>query len=257
MRVTLRAALCLVASASSAVTVFGQPPAPIVANGDRAVAAPEQARKFKLILFWKDNDANTQKITATLKTAVAKRSDRAEWQSVQVNDEANRAVIEQYQVRRVPMPTVLCVAPNGAITGAFVRKLNDEAVEGALLSPSGADVVKALQDKKIVIVHVKAAEQSPLPFGAAEFMADPDFLARTAIFSVALSDPTERRFLTDINVNTTDAGRSLLVVMAPPGVLVGKFEESVTKAQLIAQLHAAGKCCNDPNCKHNQKVQQE
>jgi hypothetical protein len=43
------------------------------------------------------------------------------------------------------------------------------------------------------------------------------------------------------------------VVLAPPGVLVGKFPASATSDQIGAALHAAGKCCNDPNCKHNQK----
>jgi hypothetical protein len=42
-----------------------------------------------------------------------------------------------------------------------------------------------------------------------------------------------------------------VVFMAPPGTIVGKYTAQVTKAKLAADLHAAGKCCNDPNCKHN------
>jgi hypothetical protein len=38
-------------------------------------------------------------------------------------------------------------------------------------------------------------------------------------------------------------------------VLVGKFGPAVTKDEIAAALHAAGKCCNDPNCKHNKKGQ--
>jgi hypothetical protein len=44
---------------------------------------------------------------------------------------------------------------------------------------------------------------------------------------------------------------SAVVIMAPPGVLVGKFANNVTKDDITTKLHAAGKCCNDPNCKHN------
>ena len=48
---------------------------------------------------------------------------------------------------------------------------------------------------------------------------------------------------------------STVVVLAPPGVLVGKFPATATAAEIAAKLHAAGKCCDDPNCKHNQKGQ--
>ena len=43
---------------------------------------------------------------------------------------------------------------------------------------------------------------------------------------------------------------STLVFLAPPAVLVGKFASTATKAEMTAALHAAGKCCDDPNCKH-------
>jgi hypothetical protein len=58
-----------------------------------------------------------------------------------------------------------------------------------------------------------------------------------------------------MELSPRDVHESMLVVMAPPGVLVGKFIGSTTKDQIAAQLHAAGKCCNDPNCKHIQKAQ--
>jgi hypothetical protein len=154
------------------------------------------------------------------------------------------------------MPTVLCVAPNGAITGAFVRKLNDDAVEGAIVSPAAADVVKALQEKKIAVVLVKQDARSPLPVGITELVADPAFQARTATVAVVAGDPTESRFLTDMEINAADVNGSITVVVAPPGVIVGKFPATATKDQIAAALHAAGKCCNDPNCKHNQKGQQ-
>jgi hypothetical protein len=217
-------------------------------------AENEPVKKFSFVMFWKQNDANTQQVGETLRSAVTKRADRCEMSAVNVNDQANRSIVERYGVSRMPMPTVLCVAPNGAVTGAFVRKLNDEAVESALISPLAADIVKALQDKKIVVVHVKQAEESPLPFGAAEFAADPEFKARTTTVAFVASDPAEARLLKDIEINPAQLNGSMTVVMAPPGVLVGKFAALATKDQIATALHAAGKCCDDPHCKHNQQA---
>ena len=57
------------------------------------------------------------------------------------------------------MPLALCVADNGAVTGVFTRRPNDEAIERALVTPAMAEATKALQDKKIVVVHVKQTRQ--------------------------------------------------------------------------------------------------
>jgi hypothetical protein len=221
------------------------------------VRADENASKFKFILFWKENNPATQQMTEVLKLAVAKRSARAEWISIRVNDEANREIVEQYQMSRVPMPATLCVAPNGAITSVFVRQLNDHGVERALVTPAMAEVTKALQDKKIVLLHIKPVADSPLPPGGANFVADADFALRTTIVDLVLSDPVETRFLTDMKLKAAEVRDSIMVVMAPPAVLVGKFPATATKEQIASQLHAAGKCCDDPNCKHNQKATQQ
>ena len=122
-----------------------------------------------------------------------------------------------------------------------------------MVTPAMVDVTKALQDKKIVVVHVKATKDAPLPYGAFEFTADPAFQARTIVINVVASDPAEQRFLKDMEFNSASTRESTVVVMAPPGVLVGKFAAGATMADIATKLHAAGKCCDDPNCKHNKQ----
>jgi hypothetical protein len=116
-----------------------------------------------------------------------------------------------------------------------------------------AAATKALQEKKIALIHVKADPQTPLPAGAAELASDPTFAGRTATVEVVLSDPEESRFIRDMKIDSSVVEGSLLVVFAPPSADVGRFPATVTKDELAAALHAAGKCCDDPNCKHNKK----
>ena len=151
------------------------------------------------------------------------------------------------------MPMVLSVAANGAITGAITQRVTDEAIESALVTPGMADAAKALQDKRIVVIQVKRDAQQPLPVGVTDFTQDPLYKDRTTVVSVVAGDKSESRFLTEMEIKAEEVAGSALVVIAPPGVLVGKYSATVTKDQMAADLHAAGKCCNDPNCKHNQK----
>lgn len=116
-----------------------------------------------------------------------------------------------------------------------------------------ADVTKALQDKQIAVVHVAPDARTPLPPGAATFVADPMFQNRTKTVTFIVNDKTEARFVKDLQINPSDFRTSIVVVFAPPGVAVGKFPAETTFEQIAGELHAAGKCCDDPNCKHNQQ----
>lgn len=252
MRVSIPLTVCvaLCAVAFSSDVGFAQR----IASAPRTTArADDSDAKFKFILFWKANDAATQKMTETLRRAVEERSSQAEWSTVNVRDPQNRAIVDRYGVHRAPMPLVLCVAPNGAITGAYPRNLNAQAVDSAIVTPAMAEATKAMQDKKIAIVHVMAEDDTPLPTGATDLMADPTFEGRIATVDVALSDPLESRFVSDMKINPADVYGSTIVLFAPPGVEVSKFPATATADDLAAALHAAGKCCNDPNCKHNKK----
>lgn len=240
------------AAATPRVATSTQANAP-TSSGDAVAAQP---LKFSFLLFWKDNNPKVQQMAEILNVASAKRPGRMEWSSVNVRDAANQALVERYQVGRMPMPLVLCVASNGAVTGAYTNQFNEAAVDRAMVTPAMAEATKALQEKRIVLLHIKPSAESPLPFGASEFAADPDFAGRTTIVKLVSTDPAEARFLTDMKLSAADVREPLLVVMAPPAVLVGKFAASTTKDQIVTQLHTAGKCCDDPNCKHNRGAQQ-
>jgi hypothetical protein len=205
------------------------------------------------ILFWKEDNAATQAMAETLKRAVAERSRRAEWTSVNINDGSQRPIVDRYHVERAPMPMVLCVAPNGVVTGGVPRQINDAAIEKMLVTPAMTEVTKELQDKRIVVIHLKRDAAAALPAGAAGFAADPSFKGRTAVVNIGLDDPEEARFVREMDFKPGELSDSMVVVLAPPGVLVGKYQSSVGMEQIAADLHAAGKCCNDPNCPHNKK----
>jgi hypothetical protein len=207
--------------------------------------------KFTFLLFFREENANTQRIAGELTTALANHSDRAHWRALRVKDPENRELVERYQLSRAPMPLVICVASNGTLTGAMAGKVTAKQVEASLVTPTMTRCMKYLQAGKIVVVQVQSDATQPLPNCAAEFIADPDFKDRSAVESFVVSDPAEARFLRDLQIDPAASSGVSFAVLAPPGTLVGKFPATATAADITAKLHAAGKCCDDPNCKHN------
>lgn len=224
---------------------------PSAAEQQLSQAAAEQ--KYAFILFYKQNDAATQAVAKTLSQGVGGRKDQAVVVYVNVTDAAEKALVEKHKTARAPMPMTLAVAPNGAITGVFAQKLEAKHIEESFVTPTTAECMKSLQDGKVVLLSIHPAATAATPAGVQEFLSDPQFKQRVSLVSMRLDDQSEASFLSELQIDAAKTRGTTVVFMAPPGVMVGKYTAHVTKAKLAADLHAAGKCCEDPNCKHGKK----
>ena len=147
------------------------------------------------------------------------------------------------------MPAVMAIAPNGAITGVFAQRLSPGHVEMAIVTPGQTQCMRALQDKKLVLLCIQPNGVSQIPVGVRQFRADKLNADRTHLVSIQAGDPAEAKFLQQLKVRS-DTQNAVTAFMAPPGVLLGTFNDKVTSTILMTKLAAAGKCCSDPNCKH-------
>jgi hypothetical protein len=225
---------------------------PSEAEQQIAQAAAEQ--KYAFIMFYKQKDATTDAVAATLAQGIADRKDQAVVIYVNVANPAEKALVEKHKTARAPMPLTLAVAPNGAITGVFAQKLEVKHIGESFVTPTTAECMKSLQEGKPVLLCVHPTEQGTTPAGVREFQSDPQFKGRVSLVSMRLDDKSEASFLTDLEIDAAKTRGTTVVFMAPPGAMVGKYTAQVTKAKLAADLHAAGKCCDDPNCKHGKKA---
>lgn len=224
-------------------------------SASQAEATLEQAAtegKYTFLVFYKTNDEATQAMAKTLKEGLASRGEQARMAYVQVGQSAEKALVDRFDVSRAPMPMTIAVAPNGAITGMFAQKLTAEGIENAFVTPTMTKCMKSLQAGKLVFVTVQGSSKAPSPASLKDFQADPHFKDRLVTFSLLAADPAEGKFLKQMQIDAAKATGTTTVLLAPPGVLVGKFDAFTSKDEIAAALAKAGKCCDDPNCKHHQ-----
>lgn len=210
--------------------------------------------KYTFIVFYKQNDATTQAMAAAVKAEIAKYQEVAAAKFIQVDDPAQKTLVAQYDVSRAPLPLTVAVAPNGAMTGMFPKKLPAEGIEGAFVTPTMMVTMKALQEGKLVLVTVSGSVPAPTPTAVTAFQADPHFSERLMTVSMEAADPQEAKFIAQMKIADTVL-ETQTVLLAPPGVLVGKFNATASKEVVAAALAKAGKCCDDPNCKHQPATQ--
>ncbi len=207
--------------------------------------------KFTLIVFYKEDNSSVRTMVQVAKEGVAKRKNKTEVTFVHVADPAEKALVERFDVARAPMPMTMVVAHNGAITGVFSKLLTDESLDAAIVTPTMTRCMKSLQEQKLVFVCVQTTEKPLMPAAVKNMQADPEFKDRIVLVSMQLNDPEETKFLSQMQIDAKQIRGVTAVLLAPPGVLIGKYDSFATKEQVAAALHKAGQCCDDPNCKHN------
>lgn len=229
---------------------FAEDSAP-ASKPEQAIQAAALEGKLIYLVFSKESDAATKSVLEIVK-AVSTRSEETTYTSVHISDPAGRAIAEKYQVTRAPMPMVIGVHPNGAVTGYFHTKVSETDLVQCVVSPKKAECMKALQQNQLVLICLQSAGKTSIPSGVRDFQADPLFAKRTQVITLSLNDATEATFLKGMEVDPKKDA-PITVFLAPPGAIVGKFPIVATKDDLAAKLAEAGKCCDDKNCKYNQQ----
>ncbi len=240
-----------VARAQSPVVPSGNPQAQAAGQGMAAIEQAAAAGKYLFVFFWKEQNPQSDAMWKVLEATVAKMPDRAMIAAVQATDPAERAIVDRYGMSRAPMPMVLALAPCGAITKAFPGKVEEGQLLAAFVSPCTEKCMKALQDRKLVLLCVQNANANVDPAalqGVHEFKSDQNYTAATEVVYLNSAEPAETTFLHSLQINPQTAS-PVTVFMAPPGTIVGKFEGRVSKQQLVATLASAqsagcpgGKC---------------
>ena len=233
----------------------------LVATGTASLAAeesPESAQetldraateqRYTFLLFYREDNTITRTMAQTVKSGLAKRPGAAA-AYVLVTDVVNKPLVDRFGLSRAPMPIVVAVAPNGAMTGIFSAKITEEQVLGSFVTPAMANCMKAMQGGKLALLCVQSSP-GEMPKAAAEFLVDPQFSTRVVLVSLPAHDPIESEMLKELGIDVQQPDHARMVFMAPPGVMVGKFAGDTAKDEMIVALHKAGKCCDNPNCNH-------
>jgi len=247
-------ALAVVAGRSAAVaqSPYGAPIPQATSKGLDAIGRAAAADKYLFVFFWKEKSQQTDAMWNVLQPAMNKLADRAESVAINVSDPAEKPMLARFGIDRSPLPLVLALAPNGAITKGFPLKFDEKQLSQAFVSRGTAECLKALQDRKLVLLCVQGRSpqirQVSLQQGVADFAVDARFAGATEIVAIDPADPAEASFLQELQVDPRAAGQTT-VFFAPPGSVVAKFNGAVTKEQLVAKLQeaqsnpcAGGKC---------------
>ena len=235
-------------------TALAKLPAQVPSRGLAAIDAAARNNKYLFVFFWKANDQQSQNMYGVFQSTMKKWAKSVDSVGVQITDPREKPTVEKFGVSRAPMPLVLSLAPNGAITKGFPVKFDENQLRQAFVTPCMARCLKALQQRKLVLLCVQnqRTQFSQVAMrGAQGFKADARFAKATEIVALDPDDRSEAVFLKDLQVDPRTP-TALTFILAPPGAPIARFAGPVTKDQIVAKVSAAKSGpCADGQCGPN------
>ncbi len=218
-------------------------------NGMEAIRKAADGKRYLFAFFWKEDDDQSIAMRQVFDQAVAKEADRADSVAVNITDESQKEIVEEYGLERAPMPLVLTLAPNGAITGGFPTSFEEKDLLKAFVSPGTAECIKPLQENKLVLLCLQNADtesNEDAMKGVRAFKEDERFAEATEVVLLDPSDSAEAKFLADLDVSPKTE-TAVTVLMAPPGAPIGIIEGPTTK-ELFGDMLAKAQACGPGGC---------
>ncbi len=210
--------------------------------------------KYTFIFFYSDESEQTESARTSFHKTVSRVAEQAVPLEIDTTEPAERPIVDRFNVSRAPMPLVLAVAPNGAITGGFPQQFDEKKLLKAFVSPCTERSLKALQDSRVVLVCIQNASTTSNDVamkGVQDVKADPGFGPSMEIVAVDPANPAESEFLAALKVDP-QTNEAITVCLVPPGNTVAKFEGATDKKTIIAALTSSTNCgpsgCGPKGC---------
>jgi len=213
---------------------------------DTAIRAAARQQRYAFVTFFKKDDAASARMLADAKRLQGKYSSRASFVSVDVDSPSDRSVVAQYGADRSPIPLTVVIAPNGAVTAGFPSKINKTDLSDVFVSPGQAEVLRVIQGGRVAVISIQNSKTryNKESIAAAEALrADKRFASAVEIVKIDPSDRRESGFMRQCAVDT-GSGNAQLVMIAPPGRVIGKFDGATSKAALASSLTKATSGCS-------------
>jgi hypothetical protein len=216
-----------------------------------AMQAAAKRNRYVIATFYKKNDPASTKMLAEARKLQAKYSNRASFVAISVGNPADQPLVTRYGADRSPLPLTLVIAPNGAVTAGYPTQINKTDLSEAFVSSGMADVLKVLQSGKLAAVCLQSSrtKHNKESLAAAEGLnKQAQLRGAVEVIKIDPSDPAEAKFMKTCKV---DAGSdsAQIVVIAPPGRVVGTFGGTATTGSMMAALaKSLGGGCGTGGC---------
>ena len=212
-----------------------------MSKAEAAIQSAASAEKYLFIYLYNGEDEQTRANEARFNSAVRKLANKPKAVVVDVADPSEKALVTRLGADRAPMPLVLAMAPNGAVTAGLQGDFTEEQLAGAFVSPCTEKCLGALQQGRLVLLCVQGAStklNDEAMKGVRDFTADARFAGFTDIVTLDPANQAEAAFLGNLRVDPKPS-EAVTLLLAPPGAVVAQFVGKTDSNEMAQKLQTA------------------
>lgn len=224
-------------------------PGHVKQSAEMAIERAGKENKYLFLVFYKKGDQKSKEMQQVVAQAQKELSGKANFVHIDVADQNEQATIRKYGIDRSPIPITLVMAPNGAIVTGFPEKVNEDQLRNAFVSPKMAEIVKVMQDRKLVYLYIanRSMKYYRKNLALLQETARVDLQGQAKVVEVNPEDKKEGSLLKQCRVETPVKEPSLFILNGGRivGQLAGEFVKQVLLARTISGcgVGSGGSCC--------------
>jgi len=203
-----------------------------------AIAAAQNNKQYLFLLFYDKKGETLKVMESNINDFMNKSSEKILLYKALTTDDKEQDVVKVYGINRAPLPVLLVLAPNGAVTGGFPQKVSMDSLEKSIVPTVVMNSLKTVQAGKIALVLLQNAKtkfNNESSKAAKEFADDSTVKGYVDIIKADPSDPKNSDFISSVKLSK-DITEAAVVFIIPPGSIAGVYSGKITKDTLAAAL---------------------
>jgi thioredoxin-related protein len=187
--------------------------------------------RHAILFFYQEGSQQCDEAKAVLKKGSQTWGDWVKISQVDINKKENSKIKQEFRVYSTP--TLLIIAPNGVVAREFRKNLTVERLESAFVSPALAQVLRGLQDRRVIFLPVASADWNNAASNKRTVSRVGDILRTSVrIVHVDPTDSEEKSLLKTLKVDE-DEDQCLTYVISQSGKIGSRLEGPVSRKDLF------------------------
>jgi hypothetical protein len=214
-------------------------------QGFAAIDRAAKANKYLFIFFFRQDDPQTRAMREVFNNFINASAGRANSVAVSVADPSEAEMVAKFRVSQAPMPLVLVLAPNGAVTAGLPGNFTKEQLVGAFATPCTESLLGAIQQGKLVMLCLQNGRtrlNAEAMNGVRALKADQQYSAAIEVVMLDPNSAAERSLLAKLGMNDP-VEEATTLLLAPPGSVIGTLKGATDKDQLVKTIATAIASC--------------
>ncbi len=187
--------------------------------------------RHALLFFFQEGCGKCEEVREVLEIGAEIWGNMVEITQVDINKKENEEIRREFRIYSSPI--VLVFGPNGVVVRQFKDNITIESLENAFVTPAMAQILRGLQDKRVLFLTVHAKDWKNAS-SVEKTVAKVGEILRNSVRIVHV-DPTnteEESLLKALKVDK-DQNQSLAYVVSQSGKIGGRLEGPVSRKDLF------------------------